>query len=129
MSYAQAPALMNYRFGLSLHVTVNVAPKNITPFFEAFKPVYEKVIAEPKNLFFEVYQSVDFPGKITWVENWNGNPDWFMQDQITKDYYKDYLAITEPMFTKPREGEFFERTGSEYDYKGNCSVPAGGYHH
>ena len=30
------------------------------------------------------------------------------QEQITKEYYKDYLAITEPMFIKPREAKIYK---------------------
>ena len=31
------------------------------------------------------------------------------QAQITKDYYKPYLAATEPIFIKPREVKFYDR--------------------
>lgn len=56
--------------GWSLHVTVYIAPENIDRFMAAFKPVFNKVAAEPECLFFEMYQSPQEPGKISWVENW-----------------------------------------------------------
>jgi quinol monooxygenase YgiN len=56
--------------GLSLHVTIHIAPENLPKFWEAFKPVYDKVIAEPECTFFEVYQSPEEPGTLSWVENW-----------------------------------------------------------
>lgn len=56
--------------GLSLHVSVEIAPENVPKFLDYFKPVYDLVAAEPECLFFEVYQSADNPGKIHWVENW-----------------------------------------------------------
>ncbi|KAI4246872.1 MAG: hypothetical protein L6R42_009780, partial [Xanthoria sp. 1 TBL-2021] len=34
--------------------------------------------------------------------------------QITKDYYKPYLAATEPMFVKPREIKFYERMEGDW---------------
>ncbi|KAL3455672.1 hypothetical protein BJX64DRAFT_297366 [Aspergillus heterothallicus] len=88
--------------GLSLQVTIFIDPENVPKFFEAFLPAYEKVTAEPECTFFEVYQSLENPGELSWVENWqkktascsvagqyafnlsrsvhtscNANPDWF----------------------------------------------------
>lgn len=37
-----------------------------------------------------------------------------METQLVKDYYKDYFAITEPMFIKPREGKLVNRVGAPY---------------
>ncbi|KAI1186932.1 hypothetical protein F5B17DRAFT_401643 [Nemania serpens] len=110
---------MSFLYGMSLHVTVYVAPENVVPFFAAFKPVFEKVIAEPECLYFEVYQDPDEPGTVSWVENWSKSVDWFLKYQITKDYYKEYLATTEAMFIKPRESHFFKRLSPAYTYKGN----------
>jgi quinol monooxygenase YgiN len=56
--------------GLSLHVTVFIAEENVPKFFEAFLPAYEKVTAEPECTFFEVYQSLENLGELSWVENW-----------------------------------------------------------
>lgn len=56
--------------GISLQITVHISPENVPKFFEAFKSIYEKVIAEPDCTFFEVYQSPEEPGTISWVENW-----------------------------------------------------------
>lgn len=56
--------------GFSLHVNVYIDPSNVDKFLEHFKPVYEAVIAEPECRFFEVYQSLEDPGKLSWVENW-----------------------------------------------------------
>lgn len=56
--------------GISLHMTVYIDPAKLPTFWEAFKPVYEHVIAEPECTFFEVYQDPENPGTITWVENW-----------------------------------------------------------
>ena len=56
--------------GVSLHVTVYIAPENVETFFKYFTPVYDKVIAEPECVFFEVYQSREDPGTISFVEDW-----------------------------------------------------------
>ncbi|KAI0597292.1 hypothetical protein F4775DRAFT_560600 [Biscogniauxia sp. FL1348] len=107
-SYAQHPE------GMSLQVTVHVAPENVDKFLAAFKPVFDKVAAEPECMFFEVYRSPEEPGKISWVENWSKSKEWFLQHQITKEYYKDYLSATEPLFIKPRETRVLERAGPEF---------------
>lgn len=51
-------------------MTVYIRPENLGKFWEAFKPLYDNVIAEPECTFFEVYQSPEDPGTISWVENW-----------------------------------------------------------
>jgi quinol monooxygenase YgiN len=68
---------------LSLHVTVYIDPANKTAFFEAFKPVFDLVVAEPELIFFEVYQSPDEPGKLSWVENWCALTPLFPVAQLT----------------------------------------------
>lgn len=55
---------------ISLQVTVWISPENVPKFFEALRPVYEKVIAEPECTFFEYYEDPEEPGRISWVENW-----------------------------------------------------------
>lgn len=55
---------------ISLQVTVYIAPENVPKFFEHFKPVFDKVTAEKECTFFEVYQSQEDPGTLSWVENW-----------------------------------------------------------
>ena len=117
--------------GLSLHVSIEIAPDNVPKFFEYFKPVYDHVVAEPECLFFEVYQSPDNPGQISWVENWLGkrrepnthpadkrnrtkDVQWLQTVQLQKDYYKEYFSVTEPMFLKPREFKLLKRLGKPY---------------
>lgn len=56
--------------GLSLHVTIYIDRSNVSEFFKHFEPVYKAVIAEPRCLSFEVFQSPEDPGTISWVENW-----------------------------------------------------------
>ncbi|KAI1345088.1 hypothetical protein F5Y15DRAFT_410766 [Xylariaceae sp. FL0016] len=95
-------------------ITVHVAPEDATRFLEAFKPVFDLVVAEPECLFFEVYRSAEEPGRISWVENWAADSQWLMDVQTKKEYYKDYFAATEPMFVKPREVKLLERMGPDY---------------
>ncbi|PWY75204.1 hypothetical protein BO94DRAFT_524009 [Aspergillus sclerotioniger CBS 115572] len=98
--------------GFSLHITIHINPSDLPKFWEAFRPVYEKVIGEPECTFFEVYQSPEEPGTLSWVENWSKSKEWLLENQITKDYYRDYLAVTTPMFVKPREVKLLSRVAS-----------------
>ncbi|OTB09237.1 hypothetical protein M426DRAFT_7250 [Hypoxylon sp. CI-4A] len=100
--------------GISLHVTVHIAPENVDKFLAAFKAIFDVVSAEPECLFFQVYKSPSEPGKLSWVENWSKDGQWFMEHQITKPYYKEYLEFTEPMFLKPREATVLELLGPEF---------------
>ena len=63
----------------SLQVTVYFKPEDVSRFFDAFRPTFDKVSAEPECLYFEVFQSVEDPGTISWIENWSKSPDWFMK--------------------------------------------------
>ncbi|KAI1759646.1 hypothetical protein GGR53DRAFT_131736 [Hypoxylon sp. FL1150] len=108
--------------GISLHVTVHIAPQNAERFLAAFKAIFDVVAAEPECTFFEVYRSPEEPGKFSWVENWSKDRQWFIENQITKPYYKEYFEITEPMFLKPREATMLELVGPEFSViKGNAS--------
>ncbi|KAF4629857.1 hypothetical protein G7Y89_g8293 [Cudoniella acicularis] len=98
--------------GLSLHVTVTVAPENVQQFLAHLQPAFEVVAAEPECTFFEVYTSSDQPGVIRWVEGWSKDRQWLLQVQFQKDYYKPYIAATEPLFIKPREFQIFDKLPS-----------------
>ncbi|KAH7080183.1 hypothetical protein BKA63DRAFT_562889 [Paraphoma chrysanthemicola] len=99
----------------SAHVHITVAPADVPAFLEALKPVYEAVIAEPENVFFQVYQHPQQPGAFRFVENWDMSVEDFIKIQINKEYYKPYVAITEPMWIKPRTIEIWERMpGNEW---------------
>ncbi|KAL4928966.1 putative quinol monooxygenase [Aspergillus undulatus] len=58
--------------GISIQMTVTLKPEDVRTFWDAFRPVFEKVTAEPECTFFEVYQSEE-PGTISWTENWHAH--------------------------------------------------------
>jgi quinol monooxygenase YgiN len=64
-----APALPDID-SFSIHVTVFVAPENVDKMIEAFKPIFELVVAEEECTFFELYQDPASLGTLSWVENW-----------------------------------------------------------
>ncbi|KAF2450456.1 hypothetical protein P171DRAFT_468766 [Karstenula rhodostoma CBS 690.94] len=100
---------------MSLHVTFHVDPSNVAAILKALKPAYDAVIAEPECVFYEVYQSADTPGRIKFVENWNASVEWFLEVQVKKEYYKEYIETTTPMWVKPRQHELYERAaGNEW---------------
>ena len=64
--------------GISLHVTVTVAPENADELLRLARPILDVIAAEPECLYFEVVQSKEQPGRFQIVENWNKDIDWFM---------------------------------------------------
>jgi len=118
--------------GVSLHATVQIAPENVTSFLEWGKQIVAVVTAEPLCHFFELYQSVEDPGVISWVENWfvllsnigswvltpsrAATAEWLINVQLPKEYYKEYLEATEPMYIKPREMRIVNRVGPSFAF-------------
>ncbi|KAF2258431.1 hypothetical protein CC78DRAFT_549151 [Lojkania enalia] len=100
---------------LSLQVKITIAPSDAERFLEALKPAYDAVVAEPENVYFEVFRDPENGGVFKFVEHWNASMEWLVNVQLKKEYYKPYLAVTEPMFLKPREVEVWERMpGNEW---------------
>ena len=63
---------------LSVHVKVTVDPSNAEAFLKALEPTFKNVLAEPLNIFCEVYQDEKKPGVFKFVENWNATLDHMM---------------------------------------------------
>ncbi|UNI20500.1 hypothetical protein JDV02_006580 [Purpureocillium takamizusanense] len=99
--------------GLSVHISLFIAPENVSRFFEAFKPVYEKTLAEPECLFIEAYLASDDPGHIRLVENWDASVE-FLKARSGREEFKDYFAFIETLFVKPRRIEVFNRLDGFY---------------
>jgi len=97
---------------LSFHVKIAVAPENAEKFLAALKPVFEKFTAEPDCTYFEVFQDPENPGTFRFVENWNATKEHIVEVHLKKDFYKSYIAETEPLWIKPRETEIWERMPS-----------------
>ncbi|KAF6825635.1 C6 finger domain-containing protein [Colletotrichum plurivorum] len=126
----------------AFYITIYVAPENVEKFLEESKAVFEKIKAEPGLVFFEMYQTAGEPGTISWVEKWYvsiGSPNvrYIMgfhadrndqtillivtvpqpQNQMTKPYYPEYFAVTEPMYVKPREMKVLSPLGSPFFFQ------------
>ncbi|TVY84090.1 hypothetical protein LSUE1_G003854 [Lachnellula suecica] len=65
--------------GMSLHVTIFVAPEEVPKFLAFLRTAYEAVIKEPECTFFEVYTNPSVPGQVSWVEGWNKDFKWLME--------------------------------------------------
>lgn len=71
---------------ISLHVQVTIDPKDVPAFVEAMTPIFDIVTAEPNCTFFEIYQSMEDPGTISWVENWSVVPGFLLFSNLTLFY-------------------------------------------
>jgi len=61
---------------LSLQVDIWIDPSNVDKFFEAMRPIFDKVTAEPECVYFEIFQDPDDLGHLSWVENWKASAAW-----------------------------------------------------
>ncbi|KAI0467010.1 hypothetical protein F4859DRAFT_518628 [Xylaria cf. heliscus] len=104
-----------YIFGISMHSIVHIEPDKVAEFLAAFRLMFEKAVAEPECLSFEVYQNRDVPGKLEWVESWAKGPEWFFETHMKKDYYTTYFAATQPIVLV-RDYRVLERLGPTYTY-------------
>uniref|UniRef100_A0A8H7TI00 ABM domain-containing protein n=1 Tax=Bionectria ochroleuca TaxID=29856 RepID=A0A8H7TI00_BIOOC len=102
--------------GVSIQNTAYVAPENVTKYLEAAKWLFDQVIAEPDIVFFEVYQSPEDPGRISWIEDWLQPVEWLVKNQMSKPYYNESAATTGPMLIKPTEFSVVNRIGPEFLY-------------
>jgi hypothetical protein len=67
-------------------VTIYVKPEDLPKFYEACKPVFDETIKEEECLYFEIYEDPLVPGKVCWIENWNGTPEWFIKVRFSPYY-------------------------------------------
>ncbi|KAF6805955.1 hypothetical protein CPLU01_15944 [Colletotrichum plurivorum] len=98
-------------------ITLYFAPVDVPKFLEMAMPIFDKVQSEPDFLYYEMYHAHDDPGAISFLEKWSKPADWLMQNQLTKEYYKEYLAVTERMYVKPREMKILNLMGSKYSFQ------------
>ncbi|KAF8847403.1 hypothetical protein BDZ45DRAFT_681911 [Acephala macrosclerotiorum] len=94
-----------------LQVKVTFDPKDRDTFIKYFKPCYDSVIVEPECAYFLIGEDLQQPGVYRWTEGWTKDAAWFMNEQITKPYYKPYLKATEPLFTSERVAEAYAPLG------------------
>lgn len=63
----------------SVHLKISVLPTHADTFLNALKPVFDAVVADPKNTFFEVYKDDENPGVFKLVENWNATVEYMKE--------------------------------------------------
>lgn len=63
----------------SFHCTVYFKAEDLPTFWKYFTPAYEAVVQESELLYMEVFEDPSEPGKVSWIENWEGTPDWFLK--------------------------------------------------
>ncbi|KAL8834993.1 MAG: hypothetical protein Q9170_003514 [Blastenia crenularia] len=100
--------------GISFHVNITVAPSSADEFLRRARPTIDLIAAEPKCLFFELFQSADQPGRFKIVENWAMTQEQFMKEQMTKAYYKPYEEATKPLWIEERTAEVFELLSADW---------------
>ncbi|KAL4803089.1 hypothetical protein BDV18DRAFT_145107 [Aspergillus unguis] len=101
---------------LSIYITATIDPKNRDKFFETFLPFYQEITALPGCTFFEVYESPENPGEISWMENWSLSVDEVLAI-LHQDKYKPAFETLLSFLVKPRETKILNRIGEPYTYR------------
>lgn len=65
--------------GISLHVSITVAPENVEKLLAVLKPGFDAVTAELQCIVFEVLHDADNPGRLRIVEDWSKDVEWFVK--------------------------------------------------
>lgn len=56
---------------LTLHITWHFPPEKVPAFYEALRPVHERLVAEKECLYFNVYEIAQQPGVVRLVKIWD----------------------------------------------------------
>lgn len=64
---------------LTLHITWHFAPEDVPIFYEALRPVSEKLVQEKECLYFNVFEIYQQPGVVRLVEIWDGDMKWMAE--------------------------------------------------
>ncbi|KAL4899466.1 hypothetical protein BDW74DRAFT_163477 [Aspergillus multicolor] len=94
---------------ISIHITVYIRDEKIPAFLDALRLTFDKVTQEPECTLFQIYQSPQNPGEISWVEHWSASLEYLTNVILKKDYMIQALEVTEPMYAKPREAKILQR--------------------
>ncbi|KAK3693183.1 hypothetical protein B0T22DRAFT_476023 [Podospora appendiculata] len=100
--------------GFTIFVTVSIAPENVDKFLDVIKPVFERITSLPECEFFEIYSTPEEPGTFSWIEDWNATREFLFEEEMSKDYFKDYVEKITPLLIKPREIKFLERVSPRF---------------
>ncbi|RDW83539.1 putative quinol monooxygenase [Aspergillus mulundensis] len=95
--------------GISVHITVHIRAEEIPAFLHAFRSTFDAVANEPECTLFQVYQSPQNPGEISWVEHWSASLEYLTGVILNRDYILRFLELTEPMYARPREARVLTR--------------------
>lgn len=62
-----------------LNVQVFISPERIDEFWTHFKPVLDKVVAEPECRYFVVGRDENDPTCLSWTEGWSEDATWLQE--------------------------------------------------
>ncbi|KAG0649454.1 3-ketosteroid 1-dehydrogenase helE [Hyphodiscus hymeniophilus] len=86
--------------GVIYHVTIKIAPSNMTAFLSALRPCWAATRKDPECLYYEVFHSSTEPGTFSVVEVWAKDEAWITKNHIQRPYFKKYCEDTEHMWLK-----------------------------
>ena len=102
---------------ITLFVDFYIQPSRIEDWKQAHRPVWAAVSREPECILFDVFHNLDDEGHFRLIEVWAASKEWFATKQLTKPYYDELWAKSEPTYRKERRIEYLERLGEGGSYK------------
>jgi len=102
---------------LTLFVDFFIQPHLIPQWKAAHRPVWAVCAREPNCLLFDVFEDPEDRGHFTLVEVWRATKQWFLEVQMTKDYYAELWQKTEHTYRADRVVRFAERLGEGSSYR------------
>ncbi|KAH8805125.1 hypothetical protein F5884DRAFT_859738 [Xylogone sp. PMI_703] len=88
-------------------VHISIAKHDEPKFVEALRECIAHVTKEPECVRFETF-TVPEDGSYFLLETWKQSREWLVNTQLKREYYAPYIAVTEPMWIKPRIIHFIE---------------------
>lgn len=75
----ESPIAIDDSIEIILNVQVFISPERIDEFWALFKPVYDKVVAEPECRYFVVGHDANDPTCLSWTEGWSEDAKWLQE--------------------------------------------------
>lgn len=64
---------------LTLHITWHFPPDQVSTFYDALRPLHEKLVLEKECLYMNVYEIAQQPGVVRLVEIWDCDMKWMVE--------------------------------------------------
>jgi len=90
---------------LTLHITWKFPPDQVSAFYDALRPLQEKLVQEKECLCFNIYEVGQDSGVVRLVEIWDCDMKWMANVQSKKEYYQPFYETAKKIALEPQKVE------------------------